>query len=311
MMRRGMLIGLVTATLLLTAGCPPSGRESAPSPSPAVSACGAEEPLEPGRHEMSMTFGASERSFLLYVPDGYAADEPMPVIHTFHGLGGEPENHVEQTGHAWLVENEGVAVVAPRGSVRPGGHQTHWDIDTDPAEAASDLAFGERLIRHVPTLLCTDADRTFVTGMSNGSLFAFELACRTGAPIAAFAGVGALRGPDRCAHDVEAPYLYVHGIDDNVAPYAGGPTIIGELGPVEQNLDRWAARAGCAASRDQRSTTGLHRVWDDCDDGLRAESYAVEGLGHRWPLAPAFGDTINATVVIWEFFDQAARGSAA
>jgi polyhydroxybutyrate depolymerase len=69
-----------------------------------------------------------------------------------------------------------------------------------------------------------DERRVYVTGMSNGAMMAYRLACDLPGRIAAIAPVGAIGVMEECGAKAQAravPTLHIHGLADPCAPYDG------------------------------------------------------------------------------------------
>jgi polyhydroxybutyrate depolymerase len=113
-----------------------------------------------------------------------------------------------------------------------------------------------------------DPRRVFATGISNGGLFSYVLACRLSGRIAAAAPVAATLDSD-CSPRRPVSILHVHGLDDENIPYDGGDGPRGVTDvvwpPVEVGIGRWQALDGCPA--EAKTTVGgaiTIREWSPC-----------------------------------------------
>jgi polyhydroxybutyrate depolymerase len=105
-----------------------------------------------------------------------------------------------------------------------------------------------------------------------------------------------------------------------VVPFEGGPLGAG-LGaryglsspPIEETVAGWAERNDCSAAAAQAYVTASVRLVRYLECAADVELHVVEGGGHTWPGAadvPRLGTTtheINATDLIWEFFEARPR----
>ena len=158
--------------------------------------------------------------------------------------------------------------------------------------------------------------------MSNGGGFVNTLACSpNGSDFAAFAPVaGAFYGDvDSSSYECKPsrtflPVFEIHGQNDSIIPYEGGPTFGTTIPAIPDWLKRWAVRNGCSSSRSNttRELVGGHVQWvsyscegvDDIVSGL-----LVRGLDHYWPSKEPNLDSqghstwIDATPYILNFFN--------
>jgi polyhydroxybutyrate depolymerase len=274
-----------------------------------------------GSIEGTLSVGGRERTYLLHVPEG--AEDGVALVVALHGRGGDGVSQEQLTGMSALADREGFAVVYPDGvsaswnDGRPG---------TPAAEAGvDDVAFIDALIDHLTTSAGVDAERVYVTGMSNGAMMAQRLGCDLGDRIAAIGPVAGLL-PEAVADDCPAgramPAMMFFGDEDPLMPYEGGELPAGAGGEVRSaqgSFAFWAERAGCTGEAEVRAlpdaeddgtvvTEHRHRA---CEGGAEVTLHAIAGGGHTWPggwqyAARAFiGPTsrdVDATRLLWAFF---------
>jgi polyhydroxybutyrate depolymerase len=200
-------------------------------------------------------------------------------------------------------------VVAPFWNISPA-------VDTSQIEgpglsAADDIGFVNALLDELETDLCLDAEREYLTGISNGAAMATALICGDDQRFAAAAPVAGANFVSSCAAEDLTPILAVHGDADVLAPYEGGDVFGFPLGlpAVEDQLADLAAIGGCGADS-EIETIGddvEHRTWDGCEGDAEVELYTVLGGGHTWPGSPLFADGLPAE----PSDDQAASDRAA
>ncbi len=197
------------------------------------------------------------REYRLVVPESAAGGKPAPLVFAFHGLGDSKDRMPVYTRLDALAQKEGFILVYPNGTGR------NWPIAFRGLQ--EDVDFFDALYNRLVTAYSADADRVYVTGMSNGAIFANLLASQRSDKIAAIAphsgnmGALALRGINAKR---KYPVMIIHGEDDRIMPVA-------------------AARRSCDAYR---------------KEGHEVELIVVPGLGHMW----AHGIGVNEKM--WEFF---------
>jgi len=300
-----------------TAGAPAPAGDAASSSTTAVAAaagarpspgCGVDQSAgpAPGLSEGRMTSGGTSREYRQFVPSGYVADAPTPVVIDLHGLTMNAELEALVTGMEDLADTEAFVVITPQGL----GDIPHWNYISSGI-AADDVSFLENLVGQVGNDLCVDTSRVYATGMSNGGLMSSALACRLPEVFAAVAPVAGLATLDGCADGPPVPLQVVYGTADNVLPYDGGlgATLRGFLGnnsldasaadpteqreqvdsiafpPVDDSMAIWADRNGCSPDpTDERVSDEVTlRTWPDCAAGSEVNLYVVDDGGHSWP----------------------------
>jgi polyhydroxybutyrate depolymerase len=207
-------------------------------------------------------------------------------------------------------------------AVYPDGLNRSWNAGgcCGPAmrRDVDDVGFLVALIDRVQRDHATDPDRVFVTGISNGGMMAYRLACEASDRVAAIAPVAATLVFDGCAPAHPVSLLHIHGLADGNVPFDGGrPTksfqaVPPTYPPVRAGLARFVEAGGCDET--SRRTSGVDaRVtverWNACANGAAVELVTIADGGHSWPggrrilraLDPP-SDALRATHVIWEFF---------
>ena len=158
----------------------------------------------------------------------------------------------------------------------------------------------------------------FVTGMSNGAMLTYRLACdRPGR----FAAIGPVAGTitSDCPTPAPIPVLHIHGEADANVPFDGSPTTKGTAtGTVRMSvppaLERFRAAAKCAAPTTNTAGT-VTRQSSACPGRIDVNLITIAGAGHQWPGSPgqptaaatAIGvnppsQANNATAQLWEYF---------
>lgn len=310
------LVAILALSTAATVACGPADTpETKETKSASSRGCTPAHSLSPGSSQQTLVVGGQSRSYLLRVPPGYDGSVRTPVVVLFHGLGGAPESVVNTTSMGELADDNTAILVAPlaRGKV------SEWDFRSPISEPTSDLAFVRDLVEELESGACVDSSRLYAAGFSNGSALAFALACDGTTTFAAYAGVSGPYWADSCTKSPPASVIYFHGLQDKVVDYDGADTVIGLLPPVNEAMASWAAHDACPAAS---ATTTVsqhvrHFTWEACRGGSGVDVYVVDNGGHRWPGGErpspgrASGVTtheINASALIWGFFDRHALG---
>ncbi len=267
-----------------------------------------------------------ERSYTLYTPPQRAAS--MPLLIALHGGGGRGSGliHITYGGFNRLAEQDSAVVVYPDGVDQrwnDGRGLSEWRAQR---ERIDDVGFIAALIERLSGELPIDRRRVYVTGISNGGMMAYRLACELGDQIAAIAPVVAalpvqLSG---CLPPHAMPVILINGTDDPLVPYQGGPIRsagkkLGAVLSADDTIAFWLARNGCGSTPirasiiDADPNDGLRirrTIYAGCDQGAEVAFYSVEGGGHSWPgglqyfphaVIGATSRDIDACEVIWTF----------
>jgi polyhydroxybutyrate depolymerase len=237
--------------------------------------------------------------------------EPAPVVLVFHGGFGTGDGAATQTGFDAEAAKRGFVAAYPDGIGRS------WNAGgcCGPAQRrqVDDVGFAARLLDELASRYRIDARRVYATGISNGGLMSYALACRLSSRIAAVAPVAAtLLTP--CAPSRPVSVLHVHGLADRNIPFGGGPGTKGVTGtdwpPVRVGVDRWRRVDGCPSR--SRTTVGggvTTTLWAPCHTGTAVQLVTIADGGHSWPggvrmsrLLDPPSSAYDATSEIWRFF---------
>ncbi len=258
--------------------------------------------LPSGSTEGQITIDGVVRNYLLHVPANYDASTPTSLIFNFHGYDVSPQAEESLTGMSTKADQEGFIVVYPEG-LNKG-----WADGPGP-QGLNDLEFVRDLIGTIEGQYKIDPKRIYATGMSNGGGMANRVGCSMADLFAAIApDAGAYNFWQDCNPTRPMPVLAFHGLEDQLAPYAGGGFDSMEP-PIEAWAAAWAQRDGCAAA--PNVTTPIDQVtvrsWGGCQGGAEVILYTLEGEGHSWPGSPTMpsaitSQAVNATDLMWEFF---------
>jgi polyhydroxybutyrate depolymerase len=281
---------------------------------PAQSVPAAASPAPAGEPRTLLAGGVSRRYFL-YLPSTWHRGRPAPLVLVFHGGGGRASGIAPHTGFSRLAEREGFVVAYPQGL------NGRWNDGRGYAATYDDVGFVRALLDTLGRELSVDPRRVYATGISNGAMFAYRLACDLPGVFAAVAPVAGAMPADlapACAHTQPVSVLAFQGTADPLMPYFGGGVARrrGRVLSAERSIAFWATTSGCAApvttDEPDRVTDGTRvrrTAYGTCREGRAVELYTIEGGGHTWPGGPPVGGSvgrvtreIDATPVIWAFF---------
>lgn len=321
----------LVAAVAVGAGCdatperrPEHRPDAAPSTAGASAAPDAAA-VPAGTSSRTVRVDGRERTYRLYRPAGVPLTGPVPLVVMLHGALGSGEQAESAYGWNAAADRGGFLVAYPDGLNRA------WAVGPEccgaPArDGVDDAGFVIRLAETLTAELPVDPGRVYVTGISNGGMLAYLLACRTDV-FAAVAPVAATLLGD-CPTPRPVSLIHIHGDADRTVPYAGGPGRPVNAGggklptkvdgpPVPELAARWRAADRCDPPA-RRTDAPVTTVEARCPDGRGVTLITVAGAGHQWPGAAPRGNgrllrldppstALDATDTIWRFFQAHPR----
>jgi len=277
-MRHG--IAMLAGIVLILAGCsilqpkPPSG-------------------FVDGASIHTIGVGNQDRVYRLHKPAGLT--RPASLVVVLHGGFGNAEQAERSYGWDQLADSDKFVVVYPDGVKRAWNVNGGGCCGRPAREHIDDIAFISAVVGDVAKHIGIDGARVYATGMSNGGIMAYTLACNT----TLFAAVGPVAGTqlDPCRSPHPTSVMAVHGTADPNIPYGGGPghgpahidgPAIPELNALWRNIDQCQPPT---ETTDGPVTTSAA----SCAQGRGVALVTVADGGHRWPDF--------ATAKLWQFFD--------
>jgi polyhydroxybutyrate depolymerase len=280
-----------------------------------------------------------ERSYHVYFPPSYNNTASVPLVIALHGRGGNGESMILLTrgGFNKLADEYNFLVVYPDGIDRGWNDGRMKDEDTDRPhrENIDDVGFISALIDTMITEFNADPKRVYVTGISNGAILSYRLACELSEKIAAIAPVDgsiAQRYVSLCSPGQPVSVLAINNVNDPLVPFEGGEIVsrlpkarLGVVISVEESIDFWVRNNNCSPvpvvveepDRDPSDgTTAKRKEYYNHENGAEVILWSIDGGGHTWPGGVQYlpvwiiGKTsreIDASQVIWEFFKRHTR----
>jgi polyhydroxybutyrate depolymerase len=285
-------LALVCA-LFLAGGAAGCDGGSQPAATPSGSQPAAERP-GPGDHTLTIDVGGVSRTYLLHAPPNYSPGTALPLVIAMHFYPGTGTQLRDMIGMDAKADQNNFLVAYPDG-LASGFNALIC------CGSADDVAFLTALTKHLTQTWRADADRVFLTGISNGGDMSFRAAVEASGLFAAIGVVsGGYSGPRT------EPATYVPTVPVSVV------TIIGDqdryFPAFQTGVAAWQQRLKCTpASPAPTPVAKVERTSTRCADGSDVDVYVVTGMGHVWPGAasgPLAGRDapIVATDIVWDFF---------
>lgn len=243
---------------------------------------------------MDRTCTLGWRSYVVHLPPDYSPGTAYPVVVGFHGGSGRASAFMNLSLLPGAADDAGYVAVFPNGTGLFGlltwnagnccGYAVNHDVD--------DVGFFRRMVADWKGKFSFDPKRVYLTGMSNGSIMAYRLACECADLVAAVAPVAGGLGVEGPAPTRPVPALHFHGLQDPDYPYWGGPTVSAgttvNFTGVLDTLGQFANWYGCPPPVDRDDGPDV-KVTEWPDPAGQADSppllslYTLAQCGHQWP----------------------------
>jgi polyhydroxybutyrate depolymerase len=170
-----------------------------------------------------------------------------------------------------------------------------------------DIGFFRALLEKIERDFAVDRKRIYFTGISNGAMMSYRVACEMSGQVAAIAPVEGALNVD-CHPSSPVSVLIFHGTADRLVPFNGGSTPFQIGGKREDNsvagaVDFWVKRDACSAIPEHQETSEVDTdKYSQCQNHTAVALYAIQGGRHMWPGVVPSGNSVPATDLIWSFF---------
>ncbi len=272
----------------------------------------------------SFTHQGIDRSFEIYLPEGYDGNQAYPLLLVLHGRYGTGEACMKQYGMNAVADQHGFIVVYPN------GYEKSWNDGRGEGPAfennVDDVGFIEKILDHMEFNYNINDKKVYTSGMSNGGFMSMRLGCELSHRFTAVGSVAATMALDPgswCSPSREVPVILIGGVADPIVPYDGGQ-ISGGSSCVgfEEAFEFWKDNANCTSTEsselwnDQFPDDGTQvrkRWFTSCDNNVQVQLYEIIGGGHTWPggvkslsenAVGKISREMNASAALAQFFLQ-------
>ena len=279
--------------------------------------------------------GGLARKYNIHLPPQYNKNIPTPIVIYLHGGGGSLRA-AYLDGMDEASDKFGFILVVPAGTGPVQDRLLTWNagkwlpgkgkegIESCCGYAAKnnidDVDFISKMIEEIKNNFNVDINRIYVTGISNGGIMSYRLACELSDKIAAIAPVAPPAVPANCVPGRAVSVMHIHGTVDPCAPYNGGisggclGTEKREGQSAQQMVDIWKninkCSGGCVIAYQKGDVTCIS--YNKCVGHSEVEFCTIEGGGHTWPSGSQYlpADRVGPVSFdisfdqIWEFFKK-------
>lgn len=276
-----------------------------------------------GMHDETVNVNGKTREYIIHLPAGYTNQKKYPVVLSFHGGGGNAKNHAYFTEGNKYADKYGYIIVYPQGT--PAGllpAMKTWNSGYNCCGKAhkinsDDTSFTEAIIEDISKKYSVDQKRIYATGMSNGGMMSYKLACQLSDKIAAIAPVAGTLNLHSCNPTRPVPVLHFHGTEDKNCRFEGGVGVKSicraNFKSVPYSIEMMKNANMCTDHKEitYQSGDATCMRYTGCKDVADVVLCKIKGMGHVWPGGKGrlrkglLGNNtrdINANDFMWDFF---------
>jgi polyhydroxybutyrate depolymerase len=258
---------------------------------------------------LSLTHGATTRSYRLYTPAIYNPSVPAAVVITLHGLG-DNMNNFSLIGMDAIADTANFFILVPQALPDPLAGNA-WNSGAGisgfyPNSGVNDIGFLMALLDTVSTHFNINPAKIYACGFSMGGFMTQRLACEAHHRFAAFASVAGTRGSgiSACNPGRAIPIAHFHGTADSTVFYAGNT--FGN--DAEDLVNFWVTHNQCPPTPIHTpipdiANDGLtvdHYLYPNGQEGSSVEFFKINNAAHTWLFSPI--NDISYSLEIWKFF---------
>ncbi|MGB2623960.1 MAG: PHB depolymerase family esterase [Candidatus Acidiferrum sp.] len=268
--------------------------------------------LPAGSKSVTMRFDGRTRRYILHIPLNHDSAKQVPLVMVLHGATQSPESAERMSRMSELADKNDFIAVYPSGTGRDAAARVPtWNAGACCAYAmqnnVDDVGFLRTLIDQLERDDNIDPKRVYVTGISNGAMLSYRLACELSGKIAAIAPVEGAQDVE-CIPTDRVSLIVFHGTADHLVPFNGGSTPF-QMGSERKDnsvagaISFWVKKDGCSPTPEHAESAEVHTdFYFGCQDGSAVALYAIQGGHHMWPGLRISGNHVPASEIMWQFF---------
>lgn len=286
----------------------------------ALTACSDNSNNDNGGADMASEPIFTERPYVLYVPTGFDASKPAPLLVLLHGYGVTGDVQDFFFNLKPVADAHGFLYAYATGTRDQSPMMNPFWNATDACcnfynSPVDDSAYLTSLIADVNKKHAVDPKRVFFVGHSNGAFMSHRMACDHADKIAAIVSLAGAQYLDasKCNPSEPVSVLQVHGDKDDTIKYDGGMTPGGGTYPgAVATVTTWAQKNGCtgtlmatAQTRDLDTNIAgaetTNAQFFGCPASGDVALWTIMGAGHVpiFPTDPAMMPTWGEEIWAW------------
>ncbi len=277
-----------------------------------------------GDYTYAIQQGDLTRKYLVHVPPSYHSNTPTPLILAFHGGGGDM-NYMAKDEYYGLISKsnkEGFVVIFPNGySKLKSGKFATWNAGNCCGDARDigidDVGFVRKIVSNISGQMNIDRNRIFATGMSNGGMMSYVVACELPDIFKAIAAIAGTDNTITCSHKTPISILHIHAKNDTHVLFNGGAgegafkdeSKVTNFTSVPASIARWVGYNKCSPTPERvLAVNGAYcDLYSDCANGTQVKLCITDMGAHSWPggnkpRGEAPSQAISSNDMLWDFF---------
>lgn len=277
-----------------------------------------------GDYTYTIQQGDLTRKYLVHVPPSYNLNIATPLVMAFHGGGGDM-NYMAKDEYYGLISKsnkEGFVVIFPNGySKFPAGKFATWNAGNCCGDARDkkidDVSFVRTIVSNISGQMNIDRNRIFATGMSNGGMMSYVVACELPDVFKAIAAVAGTDNTISCSHKSPISILHIHAKNDDHVLFNGGAgegafkdeSKVTNFTSVPASIAKWVGYNQCqgAPTRVLTVNGAYCDLYNECAGGTQVKLCVTDTGAHSWPgghkpRGEAPSQAISANDMLWDFF---------
>ena len=257
----------------------------------------------------SETNAFADRPYNVFVPSGYNAATPAPLVILLHGYGVSGDIQELYLRLQPQAEARGFLYVHPDGT-KNALDQRAWnatDACCEFTKSIDDSAYITSIIDQVSATYNVDQARVYLVGHSNGGFMSYRMACDHADRIAAIVSLAGATFLDasQCTPSEPVSVLQIHGTADGTIHYDGGSNPLGDYPSASETVSDWATYNGCTSTTKSLGAADLGAILDG--DETTKEGFTgcpVDGDVELWTMAdsshiPQLTDNFAVDIIDW------------
>lgn len=279
---------------------------------------------KPGTYTYKISVNGLDRYYMIHIPASYKETVPAPLLFSLHGGGGNMKLQATDKYYKQISKSEALGFIAvfPNGySKFKSGSFATWNAGNCCADARDknidDVAFIRELLKTLSQQLTIDQQKIYATGMSNGAMMAYRLACEMPETFKAIAAVAGTDNTTECKPSRPISILHIHALNDDHVQFQGGAgraaarvAKVTDFKSVPHTVAKWIELNKCdgKSTRIQFNKGAYCDVYSNCAQNTKVQLCVTPKGGHSWPggknplgvIRPF--QHLSATDVMWDFF---------
>lgn len=294
------------------------------APAPKANADTGSKITHPGDYTFTITHGGLPRMYQIHVPAQYDPATPTAVLFALHGGGGDMRHMATDQRYGLISksEREGFVVVFPNGySKWNSGKFATWNAGRCCGDARDknidDVGFIRKVVANVTRQLNINRHEIFASGMSNGGMMSYRLACELADTFSGIASVAGTDNTTTCQPKKPISILHIHAQNDDHVLFDGGAgqqafrdlSKVTDFTSVPATVSKWVKANACHPSpkRILQKPGAYCDLYSPCQGNVQVQLCVTDSGGHSWPGAAktrneSASTAISANDVMWDFF---------